>query len=378
MVDFSRQPKLEAVGSDKESSLGADVETGNAELGRSVSGNKLGASSSAGLKSGFRASSSQKGRQSGKSAGDILSAQSSLFSAVEMLSERYPSFVASGKNQRSKNESRYVLSVLLLIIVMMLAAWAVWEPRYFHSDSDLVYNMGLTGGILMLVTLLYALRKRVRFLKKMGNMNTWYYMHLTTGVLGPLLIIFHSSFTMKALNSSVALISMLCVIASGIVGRYIYTRIGYQVHHRLIEIRDTEERLVRSMQKYQGDTADAIEKSLTTLTLLVVNMPQSLFHMPTRFFLLRAKAAKCYVDGIRHISLILRERAVQEHWDKLTYRAEFAKEKRILRAYVNALVQIGKFHFYERLLVGWRIFHVPLIFILVISGSVHVFAIHWY
>ena len=365
MVDFPRQRKLEAVSSDQEPSFGADIEPGVSDDVKS------------GSTDASRGKAAAKKPSSNSSSGKDVAATSS-FSAVKMLSDRYPSFVASHNNQRSKSESRYVLTVLMLIIALVLSAWAVWDQRYFHTDSDLVYNMGLYGGILMLVTLLYALRKRVRFMKKLGEMNTWYYIHLFAGVVGPVLIVFHSSFTMKSLNSSVALISMLCVIFSGIFGRYIYTRIGYQVHNRLISIRDTEERLARSMQKYQGEAADAIEKSLTVLTVLVVNMPQSLFHMPARFFALRTRAAKCYIDGIRHISQILKERAVQDDWDKLTYRAEFAKEKRILREYVNALVQIGKFHFYERLLVGWRIFHIPLLFILFISGSVHVFAVHWY
>lgn len=365
IVDFPRQQKLEAVSPEQEPSFGADFESG----------------ASGDVKSGSvyasRGKAAAKKPSANASSGKEVAATSS-FSAVKMLSDRYPSFVASHNNQRSKSESRYVLTVLMLIIALVLSAWAVWDQRYFHTDSDLVYNMGLAGGILMLVTLLYALRKRAGFMKKLGEMNTWYYIHLFAGVVGPVLIVFHSSFTMKSLNSSVALISMLCVIFSGVFGRYIYTRIGYQVHNRLISIRDTEERLAHSMQKYQGEAADAIEKSLTVLTVLVVNMPQSLFHMPARFFALRARAAKCYIDGIRYISQIMKERAVRDDWDKLTYRAEFAKEKRILREYVNALVQIGKFHFYERLLVGWRIFHIPLLFILFISGSVHVFAVHWY
>ena len=374
MVDFPRWLKLEAVSSDQEPSFGAGLESDSPNNpNRPRQENKHDAA----LGAKPHSASAEGVREAREPAEANLPAPVS-FSAVKMLSDRYPSFVASDNNLRSKNESRYVLTVLILIIAAVLAAWAIWDQRYFHTDSDLVYYMGLSGGILMLTTLLYALRKRVGFMKKMGKMNTWYYVHLVPGVVGPVLIIFHSSFTMKSLNSSVALISMLCVIASGIFGRYIYTRIGYKVHHRLIAIRDTEERLAHSMQKYQGEEADAIEKSLMVLTVLVVNMPESLFHMPGRFFTLRAKAAKCYVDGIRHISMMLKQRAEKEDWDKLTYRAEFAKEKRILREHVNALVQIGKFHFYERLLVGWRIFHIPLIFILFISGSVHVFAVHWY
>lgn len=366
MVEFPRQRKLEAVSSDQEPSFGAGIDAGTAD-----DSTKKGA-----VKEPSSKSSEKKASEKLPARTEAPSTTS--FSAVKMLSDRYPSFMAGANNERSKSESRYVLTILMVIFALVLAAWVIWDQRYFHSDSDLVYNMGLTGGILMLLTLLYALRKRLSIMKKMGDMNKWYYVHLAAGVIGPVLIIFHSSFTMKSMNSSVALISMLSVIASGIFGRYIYTRIGYMVHHRLISIRDTEERLARSMEKYQGEEADAIEKSLTVLTVLVVNMPQSLFHMPGRFFALRARAARCYIDGIRHISQILKERATQEEWDKLTYRAEFAKEKRILRDYVNALGKIGKLHFYERLLVGWRIFHIPLLFILFISGSVHVFAVHWY
>lgn len=357
MMDFSWQVKQEAVGSDRESSFGTDADNLN--------------------KSSAEPSTSRSlvvKEDSRRPNDDDLPE----FSAVKLLADRYPSFLARSNDARSRNESRYILSVLMLIIGLVIAAWVVWDQRYFHTDSDLVYYMGLYGGIMLLTTLLYSLRKRVRFMKKLGEMNSWYYAHLVAGVLGPVLIIFHSSFTMKSLNSSVALISMLCIIASGIFGRYIYTRIGYRVHSRLIAIRETEERLAKSMLKYQGEAADAISKSLSVLTVLVVNMPQSLFQMPGRFFALRAKAAKCYVDGIRQISVMLKQRAKEEDWDRLTYHAEFAKEKRILREHVNALIKIGQFHFYERLLVGWRIFHIPLIFILVISGSVHVFAVHWY
>lgn len=349
MVDFPRQTKQEAVGSEEEPSFGAS-ENG----------------------SGPRQTGSEQG-------GAILVPEARISSsAVKLLADRYPSFFAHTNNSRSKAESKYVLSVLLVIIALVLATWVVWDQRYFHTDSDLVYNMGLYGGILMLFTLLYSFRKRVRFMRNVGQMAGWYYMHLVAGVVGPVLVILHSSFNLRSLNSSVAMISMLCVIASGIFGRYIYTRIGYRVHRHLMEIRDTEQRLEVILRKYEGEAVNAIEKSLSVLTVLAVNMPQSLFRMPGRFIALRGNAAKCYINGIRALTRILKRRAQQENWDRLTFHAELAKQKRILRNHINALVKIGQFHFYERLLVGWRIFHVPLIFILVISGSVHVWAVHWY
>jgi hypothetical protein len=355
MTDFPRQIKQEAVGSEEEPSFGASQNQQSAQSAESGASRQPGSAV---------AVQEQEARLSS--------------SAVKLLSDRYPSFFAHTNNTRSKSESKYVLTILMVITALVLATWSIWDPRYFHTDSDLIYYMGLYGGILMLFTLLYSFRKRVGFMRNIGQMATWYYMHLVAGVVGPVLVILHSSFTMRSLNSSVAMIAMLCVIASGIFGRYIYTRIGYRVHRHLMEIRDTEQRLETILRKYEGDEVTPIEKSLSVLTVLAVNMPQSLFRMPGRFVALRGNAAKCYINGIRDLTRLLKQRAQREEWDRLSFHAELAKQKRILRNHINALVKIGQFHFYERLLVGWRIFHVPLIFILVISGSVHVWAVHWY
>ena len=299
-------------------------------------------------------------------------------SAAALFADRYPDYFADLNNIRSRTESRVVLMTLSVITISVITAWIVWQEQYFHTDGDLVYYMGLTGGILMLVATMYSLRKRIKLFNKFGMVSTWYYVHLLGGVVGPILIILHSSFTLKAMNSTVALVSMLCVVASGIFGRYIYTRIGYHLHRQLIAIRSTEERLAESMHKYKGEEIDAVEKALSMLTASAISSPKTLFRAPARFFALRAKAAKCYIDGTRQLTLLLKKRARNEKWDKQHYHAELVREKKFLREHVNALVKIGQSHFYERMLVGWRIFHVPLIFILVISGSVHVLAVHLY
>ena len=299
-------------------------------------------------------------------------------SAAALFADRYPDYFADLNNARSRTESRIVLVVLSVITISIISVWIAWQEQYFHTDGDLVYYMGLTGGVLMLIATTYSMRKRIKLFNKLGRVSTWYYAHLLGGVVGPILIILHSSFTLKSMNSTVSLISMLCVVASGIFGRYIYTRIGYHLHRQLIAIRTTEDRLAESMHKYKGEEIDTVERSLSMLTASAITSPKTLFRAPARFFALRAKAAKCYIEGARQLTLLLKNRARQEKWDKYQFREELVREKKFLREHVNALVRIGQSHFYERMLVGWRIFHVPLIFILVISGSVHVLAVHLY
>ena len=131
-------------------------------------------------------------KDSGKGGGEAAKKQLHL-SAAELFSDRYPNYFADLNNLRSKTESRVVLSILAVIILGVIVAWIAWQEQYFQTDGDLVYYMGLTGGILMLIAACYALRKRVKLFSKMGNVATWYYVHLTGGVVGPVLIILHIS-----------------------------------------------------------------------------------------------------------------------------------------------------------------------------------------
>ncbi|HEY0801893.1 MAG TPA: hypothetical protein VGD54_13690, partial [Steroidobacteraceae bacterium] len=98
--------------------------------------------------------------------------------------------------------------------------------RYITPQRGFGYALGITGGSLMLLLLLYSARKRVRWLKWMGSVPAWFEVHMALGVLGPILVLFHSNFSLGATNSNVALFCMLAVAGSGVVGRYIYTRLN--------------------------------------------------------------------------------------------------------------------------------------------------------
>merc|ERR1711879_716280 len=61
------------------------------------------------------------------------------------------------------------------------------------------------------------------------------------GVLGPTLILFHSNFSLGSTNSRVALFCMLLVAGSGLIGRYLYSRIHFGLYGKrasLVELTD--------------------------------------------------------------------------------------------------------------------------------------------
>jgi hypothetical protein len=299
-------------------------------------------------------------------------------SVATMWADRYPDMFVDANYKRSRTETRVVLTVVFLVMAAVAGMWFYWEKNSLPAGSDLIYNMGLAGGVLLLVAFTYALRKRLRIFRRSGDLVVWYYVHLVAGIVGPLLIIFHSAFALRAVNSTVALITMLSVVISGVFGRYIYTRIGYHLHRRLLAMRETEERLAENMKHYQAVSTGNLERNLARLTDAILNTRSAWLRFPFQLLALRIRAARCYVESSLELATMVKRRALTEGWNGAAMKGELAREKDRLREHVDALVAIGQFHFYERLLVGWRIFHIPMLFILFVSGLVHVLAVHMY
>ena len=86
------------------------------------------------------------------------------------------------------------------------------------------HGLGIFGFILMLMTeTLYSLRKRSRSVR-WGRMSTWLQFHIFTGLVGPYMVLLHTSWKFNGLAGVTTLFTVIIVI-SGFIGRYIYTRI---------------------------------------------------------------------------------------------------------------------------------------------------------
>lgn len=84
--------------------------------------------------------------------------------------------------------------------------------------------LGITGTLMMTSILLYSLRKKLRLLERAGNIRMWLSVHIFMGLMGPVLITFHTSFKLGGIVS-IAYWSMIISMFSGIFGRYIYVQI---------------------------------------------------------------------------------------------------------------------------------------------------------
>jgi hypothetical protein len=134
-------------------------------------------------------------------------------------------------NWRHVFRSLYLLLLLFCGSLFFLGRDYYLAPAFRkarHPLNPILRQSGSTGHLLgmigvcfMLILLLYSVRKRFRFASKWGSLNVWLNAHIFLGVAGPALVLFHTVFKFAGIVS-IAFWSMVLVVVSGVVGKYIY------------------------------------------------------------------------------------------------------------------------------------------------------------
>lgn len=124
------------------------------------------------------------------------------------------------------------------------------EERFYHPHHDWFkpsgafgHGLGIFGTLLILIGVFgYIARKRYLFLARFGRLKYWLEFHIFLCTLGPIMILFHTAFKFGGIVS-ISFWSMVAVVASGVIGRFIYIQIP-----RTIEGRELSLGEIRAMQ----------------------------------------------------------------------------------------------------------------------------------
>lgn len=102
--------------------------------------------------------------------------------------------------------------------------FAFWLREVPAASELFGHALGIFGFILMLMTeTFYSLRKRSRS-AAFGRMSTWLKLHIYMGLVGPFMVLLHTSWKFNGLAGATTLLTFI-IVFSGFVGRYIFTRI---------------------------------------------------------------------------------------------------------------------------------------------------------
>jgi thioredoxin reductase/Pyruvate/2-oxoacid:ferredoxin oxidoreductase delta subunit len=218
------------------------------------------------------------------------------------------------------------------------------------------HGVGIAASAVLLSNFVLMIRKRARALNGLGDIRTWLDFHVFVGFLSPLVIAFHAAFQLNSGLAGWTYLALAVVVATGMVGRFVYGLVPAHGGDRYDEM----EALAVDFQRLRTFAAPELEhtpagKELLgratepvtsgSLLALFVRLPFEMLWLRARLWSLRREILEpAHYPDLRRAVLRLAE---------LRWQLRFYKSL-------------------KRLLRGWRLFHVTLAVLLVVTLAAHV------
>jgi len=230
----------------------------------------------------------------------------------------------------------------------------------FKPSGIVGHGLGVAGSLMMIVGVgMYSLRKRVPFLSRLGRLRGWLQVHIFLCTLGPFLVVLHSSFKFGGIVS-IALWSMLIVVASGVFGRYLYARIPKTIHGQFLSLRAIEADKDSLLQSIESRTG------LSRAELLAIRGPARLTD-PRGFLHALYLAARNDLGSRR-----LRRRIDRKLSESRVPHDVRKRLGGLIRDEIQLEQQVILLKPFQRLFRWWHILHLPLAIVMFVIMIVHI------
>lgn len=264
-----------------------------------------------------------------------------------------------------------LLPVGLFCVGVIVVGWRTRSEYYVVPDEGLGYALGIVGLSMLVLLLLYSLRKRSRALASAGALQHWFHIHMALGLLGPTAILAHSNFSLGSLNANVALLCMLVVSASGIVGRFIYTHIHYEYRGHVASLAE-----LHAQASGEGDVlAEAIRHA--------PGISKPLEELRGWAFAERGAIGRLVMMTTIGMRVRASRRRARSAWRRCKAGASGAVPstrdvRNAIRVQTSAIRRVAEYSTYERFFALWHALHLPFCVGLYLAAAVHVVAVHMY
>jgi hypothetical protein len=267
--------------------------------------------------------------------------------------------------------STLVSIVVLTIITLAYKGFSYYttslEERFYHPSHSLIkpsgllgHGLGIVGTLLILIGVSsYIARKRYKFLSRFGRLKYWLEFHIFLCSLGPVMILFHTAFKFGGIVS-VSFWSMVAVVISGIIGRFIYIQIP-----RTIEGRELSLGEVKQMRSNVGEILSGSyqldETSYNSILESLETQPQK-----SEGNVLTRMVKKYFKDkkNIRSIKKMLRQNNLAGN--------DISKITKLLRKEVSLNNRIERLQTMQQIFKYWHVAHLPFAIIMLIIMVIHV------
>ena len=278
-------------------------------------------------------------------------------------------------------KTAHTVAIFLLGSTVLLTAAAIGvrgftyyilplKERPFHLLHDQLKPGGFTGhglgvvGTLLISTgvLLYSGRKRIRRFAQLGRVKYFLEFHIFLCSLGPVLVLYHTSFKIGGLVA-VAFWSMMAVAASGLIGRYFYVQVPRGIQGHELSVSELQEEHTQLGQRLMEGNL------LSDADLILIDRLATPPRQPSRMSL--GETLRFFIAND-----LTRRRRVHQLFIHFARRGVPAAAVRHLRTTANRrIVMARRIAFLEqvhRVFHYWHVIHLPFSIIMFLILGVHI------
>jgi len=261
-----------------------------------------------------------------------------------------------------------VLATLVILIYIGLSYYSLpLEERFFDEGHAalkpggvLGHGLGIIGSLCIIIgILIYVLRKRVRAMAHWGLLKHWLEFHIFLCTLGPILILFHTSFKFGGLVA-ISFWSMVAVFLSGIIGRFIYLQIPRSIEGRELSLQEVQG-MKTNIGTVLSGSYNLDEESLNVL-IDSTKKKVSIYH---NSFLKRTFSGfSVRRNAIRQVKSVLKKNKLSRQ-----------ERKNVLNLVKHELTlnrRIERLHTMQNLFKYWHVAHFPFAIVMLVIMVIHV------
>lgn len=268
------------------------------------------------------------------------------------------------------------LAVLTGIVVFVFFALAIYgrsyytaplSERHFHQQHELLkptgfigHGIGIAGSTFMIIGVFgYMARKRFRRLSRVGVLKHWLEFHIFLCTLGPILVLYHTSFKIGGIVA-VSFWSMIAVVMSGVIGRFIYLQIPRTIQGRELSMND--------LNAMETDLYDRLKEQFQVKPETLVKMNSALLQaIPSEGTNYLVRIVNRFVFERKLVGQIKKELREQGLKGR-----NFRKVIRILKSKIILNRRIAWLSSMQNFLRYWHVAHLPFALIMLVIMIVHI------
>ncbi len=221
-----------------------------------------------------------------------------------------------------------------------------YHPRHAWFKPSGVYGQGLgiIGTLMILFGVsIYIARKRYNFMSKQLRLKYLLEFHIFLCTLGPILVLFHTAFKFGGIVS-IAFWSMVAVVLSGVIGRFIYIQIPRTLEGRALTLKEV--------------------KNLKTDLDAVLSEQFEIDDQTKQMIASIANAEKPSYKNVRQLKKELRRKPIPK--EDQNYIVKLVKDDVILSG------KIARLETMQKLFKYWHVAHLPFALIMLVIVIIHI------